>query len=104
MSFQSHISILKNKFTIIMEIWLSDDNDFALELNGYKSVSVYRNDIGGGIKLFFLDHVNISLINTLISSKGRCESFSTRANILGFGYLIITEVYRRPPHMSVPNF
>ena len=35
---------LKNKFTfiVIIETWLDQEKDKALELNGYKSVSLYK--------------------------------------------------------------
>ena len=53
--FLANLSILKSRFTFIVvtETWLTGEKDIGLDINGYKSHSVYRDDtIGGGIKMY----------------------------------------------------
>ena len=55
-----HLSALKNKFTyiIITESWLTHDNDYALEIPGYLSKSLYRTGTTrGGIKIYYLEGI-----------------------------------------------
>ena len=54
---QAHIEIISRRLTFIfvVENWTIPNNDFALELPGYRSESVYRcNQKGGSIKQFYL--------------------------------------------------
>ena len=56
---------IKFKFIAIIESWLNPDKDIALEIEGYKSKSIYRggNRRGGGIKLYFLESLNVNIID-----------------------------------------
>ena len=96
--------MLKNKITflVITETWLNIEKDYALELGGYKSVSIYRNRLGGGIKIYFLDYINVSVIDILPLSE-TCETLFLKAIVPGFGKLTLGGIYR-PPNKSVPNF
>ena len=65
--------------------------------------AIYRNGIGGGIKVFYLDHVSVSTIDKFSDCDGSVESISLKANIPGFGKFVIGSIYR-PPNKSVPDF
>ena len=46
-------------FIVITEIKLTSVTDLDLELEGYKSISLYRTEFGGGIKIFYLEYLNV---------------------------------------------
>ena len=50
---------------ILTETWLSEDCDFLFELDGYKSHSLYRNNHGGGIKLYVREDIEFKILNQL---------------------------------------
>ena len=56
----NYLSSIRHKFTcnVITESWLTPVSDLALNIDGYKSLSLYRNNkMGGGIKLYYLDFI-----------------------------------------------
>ena len=103
----AYLNCVKNKFTfiIITETFLNMENDKALEIPGYKSVSVYRNssDRGGGIKIFYENHVNVSVMREYTGVGEGCESLFLLATIAGIGRFVVGGVYR-PPSKSIPAF
>ena len=97
---------LKHKFTfiIIIETWLTKEKDKALEIHGYKSCSLYReNQIGGGIKLYYLDNINVCIIDHFTGIFDSCENLSVKAHIPGLGCFYVSCFYR-PPNKSLPQF
>ena len=101
--FMVHISALKGKlsFLAITESWLKKDDNFLYEIDGYKSVNAYREDaMGGGIKLYYQDHINVTCIEIFFTVQGACESLLIKSKIPGLGKLNICAVYR-PPQRSV---
>ena len=104
--FVAHLNMVKHKFTfiVVVETWLSEWTDLALDIEGYKSYSLYREDqVGGGIKIFYSDFVTASIIECITSSSGACESLFLKANIPGALSLTVGAIYR-PPHKSVNEF
>ena len=62
----ANLSRIEKKFTfiVVVETLLTNDKDRSLELNGYKSHSLYRsNQVGGGIKLCYLDFISANIIH-----------------------------------------
>ena len=102
---EAHLALLKRKisFVLITETWLSPSNDINFELNGYKSVSVYRDGRGGGLKLFYLEHLSVSLLDYLSNTSGSCESLFIETRVAGMGRVVVGGVYR-PPGNSVHDF
>ena len=102
---QAHLNLLKIKptFILLVETWLRPDNDYALELVGYKSCSVYRDSIGGGIKLYYRENIKIVEITDLCSCSGPCESLFLKCMVPGYGGIVVGGIYR-PPQNSVNAF
>lgn len=102
----AHLSSVKFRFTIIAvtETWLHKDNDLAYELPGYKSHSIYReNQLGGGIKLYYLDMINVNIVDTFTGIFESCEILTAKASINGIGNLFVSCIYR-PPNKPLPGF
>ena len=101
----SHLALLKNKFTIIVltESWLNAGKDKALELPGYKSKSLYRSRKGGGIKVYYLEQLNMTVEEDLTECTPHCESIFLRTNVRGIGKLNLVCIYR-PPLGNFPLF
>ena len=101
----AHLNIIKNKFTfiIITETWLSESIDFALDIDGYHSKALYRNNNGGGIKIYYLKNIKCSTIDSLTSSDGPNESLFLNCEIPGFGKLVVGGIYR-PPDRNIRQF
>ena len=84
------MNIVKRKylFIILTETWLSGCKDVGLEFCGYKSFAVYRDQkIGGGIKMYYLEHITADLVNELSGCFSLHESLIMKAFIPGFGWL-----------------
>ena len=99
----SHLSIIKRKFSFIIltETWLTDCKDVGFEFSGYKSFAVYRNQrIGGGIKIYYLDHITADMVSELSGCFPLHESLIIKAFIPGFGKLNVCGLYRIPSSTS----
>ena len=102
----SHLNEVKEKFTfiIITENWLKKNPDFVFEIEGYKSLSSYReNQIGGGIKIYFVESISVCIITNLSSSTGSCESLFIKTSVPGVGCITVGSVYR-PPGKPIGEF
>ena len=98
------LSSLLFKFTIIIltETWLSKSTDLLCELDGYKSVATYRDNHGGGIKLFIRDFLSVSVIDEMSFIGDLFESLTCEVFTSSSKY-IISCIYR-PPHTSISQF
>ena len=99
-NFGSFVSFLGNlifKFSvlILVETWLSANTDSGFDIQGYKHVSIHRNNYGGGIKLFYDDMFNAEIINDLTFVNDCMEVLSIYLVGLNFKY-IICSLYRSP--------
>ena len=100
-SIHAYRSLTASRFTfiVVVETWLADFRDKALEIQGYKSHAIHRlnQTSAGGIKLYYRDHVTINVIDQFTGIFDSCESISAKANIRGFGmYDKYICVYRPP--------
>ena len=95
----AHLKVLKNNITFIVvtESWLkTNENDFNFEIDGYKSVSLYRGSIGGGIKIYYLSHISMNIMDNLLVNQPFCEALVIKASVPGFGKLVVGGIYRPP--------
>ena len=102
----SYLSNLHEKFTFIVvtETWLTKETDLVLEISGYRSQSLYRPDrLGGGIKVFYLDYISVTILEQFTGCLNSCESLFLKAYIPGYGNLHVGCIYR-PPSLPVSNF
>ena len=81
---RSSLQLIKQQiyFVALVEIKLSANLDVKLNLDGYNIFSVYRNEFGGGIKLYFLDHLDVQMVDDAAltgiydSHESLCVNFS----------------------------
>ena len=102
---QVHLALLKKKISIIVitESWLSENNDLGYELCGYESVSLYRDGIGGGIKIYYLNGITVTKDDLITSNTVPAEVLMLLAHVPGIGKVNICGIYR-PPNNSVTDF
>ena len=94
-------SNLKFTFIVITESWLKKDIDILYELDGYRSKSIYRDmKRGGGIKLYYRDHLNVKLIIEYTHVKDYCKMLTIECLVSGLGKIFISCVYRPPNNMN----
>ena len=104
--FVSHLNLVGNRFTFIVvtETWLSESTDFGFDIEGYRCISVYReNRRGGGIKIYYLDTIKASIMNSISGCTGPCERLFLQTNVPGIGSLVLGAVYR-PPDQNIGDF
>jgi hypothetical protein len=101
----SLIKLLSVQFTFIVltETMLTNDLDFNFEINGYKSVAIYRTRSGGGIKVYWRDILNARVLDNLSGLYLTHEALFLQAEIAGMGTVTIGAIYR-PPNLSMDNF
>ena len=83
-------------FIIITETWLKSNTDVALEIDGYQSKLLYRVGVGGGIKVYYLNSINVTVLDNFTLCNSIYESLMIKANIPGFGEIILCCFYRIP--------
>ena len=67
----------------MVESWLTFEKDKALEFEGYKSHAIYRTDqVGGGVKLHYLNHINVTVISEYAGVFESCECIIAKATDL----------------------
>ena len=90
-------SAIKFTFIIIVESWLTFEKDKALEFEGYKSHAIYRADqVGGGMKLYYLNHINVTVISEFTGVFESCECITVKATVPGCGKINVVSIYRPP--------
>ena len=84
--------------------WLKDNTDIAYDIEGYKYVLLNRvNWVGGWIKLYYEEHINIAVLENFSGNDDPCERLFVRATVPGVaGDLIVGGVYC-PPNKSMPD-
>ena len=103
------LSLLRGKisFIVITESWLKEFSDKNLEIDGYKSHSIYRNsDLrsrGGGIKIYYLEYFDVSIANDFCFCTSSLECVVLKATVPGFGKLVVSGIYR-PPNNLLTEF
>ena len=103
-SFLALLSVLLFKFSIIVlvETWLTDVTDFCFDINGYNQFNLYRNNFGGGIKIFCENSLHVSILENISFVNNIIEILSIKVVGKGFKY-VISAIYR-PPKSSVNEF
>ena len=99
--FVSHLSVSRAKFSflIVTETWLKSNNDFAYEIDGYNSSAVYRADnvgSGGGIKIYYLNSINVEVVNNFSGCFETYESLLISTTVPKLGKLFLCGIYRMP--------
>ena len=103
-SFMSFLSLLMFKFTIIIlyETWLTPEIDVGFEIEGYNQLNLYRNNHGGGIKVFYDDAYNVKVLDNFTVVNNVFEVLTFALVKRNFRY-IICALYR-PPRCNPLDF
>ena len=101
---RSFVAMSNLKFTVIAltEVKLDSRVDADLEIPGYLSIANYRNEFGGGIKLFYLDFLNVVKVddNYLTGLHDTHESLCVTCDMPNFDKITINVIYRPPEKLS----
>ena len=101
-TFTTFLSLLMTKFTIIVlyETWLANLIDHGFNLEGYNNINAYRNEFGGGLKVFYDDRYRIERLDHLsfVTNIFEILSFVLIGPMTRF---VILSIYRPPS--SDPN-
>ena len=65
----TNLNLIIKRFTfiIITESWLTEESNFILEINGYKSHTLNRvGRTGGGIKIFYFKYIIAEVISQFL--------------------------------------
>ena len=93
----SFLNVLNHKFTIIIlvETWLMADNDFTFYIPGYKNINIYKSNFSGGIKVFYLDYLNVEVLNelTIVNDTMQVLTFNLKGPT--YSYILVT-IYKPP--------
>ena len=102
--FEAFLKCLKIPIDIIVltEIFLTELIDLGFALQGYKCETLYRNNNGGGIKVFYRDCLEVSRLNDLTFMRSEVECLGLRVRCHDFSMKLIS-VYR-PPNSSLRAF
>ena len=101
----TNLKFIRNRFNfiIITEFWLTEESNFVLEVNGYKSHTVNRvGRSGGGKKKFYLEYITV-VRNQFSAVEVSYESILLKAAIPGLGYMFVAGIYR-PPNTPLVEF
>ena len=96
-SFLTYLNMILLQFSIIVlvETWLSEDTDYGFDIEGYSQINRYRNNFGGGIKVYFRDHLKVKILNTFSRVSDVAEIVSINVSIERIS-LILLCIYRPP--------
>ena len=78
---------------ILVETWLSSSADCGFDIEGYKHVDIYRDNLGGGIKVFYDERFTVEVIDELTFMNACMEVLTFYLIGINFKY-IVCSVYR----------
>ena len=102
----SYLTLAKHHFSfiVLVETWLNANNDIGLEIEGYKSTSLYRDaGAGGVVKIYYRDHISVSDVPIYTGCFLSCESLFVKAHVPNVGTIHIGGLYR-PPQKPISLF
>ena len=107
--------LFKFSLLVLVETWLTEGSDCAFDIAGYKQINLYRDNYGGGIKIFYDEMLNVEVdsnftfVNdimevitfSLIGANFRylicCVYRSTAANAVLFNEMFFSQVISKFP-------
>ena len=94
-SFYAFLCSLMFKFSVIVlvETWLSSDTDHSFDIIGYKQKNVYRDNYGGGIKVYYDEMLMAEVSNELTIINNIMEVLTLTVSGANFRYIVCC-VYR----------
>ena len=83
-------------FLIFTEVWLNDNLNVKLNIDGYKRVSCLRNENGGGIIVYYRNFITANINSAFTGIFESHESLLLDCSIPGCGNLYLWSIYRPP--------
>ena len=87
----------------LVETWLSDGYDDLFLISGFKSVNVYRNNYGGGIRLFCRFDLNIKVLSEFTFVSNLLEMLTVELSFAGKN-IVLCVTYHVPSADHVDNY
>ena len=84
---------------ILTETWLTVESDSTFNIPGFYSYSLYRDGVGGGIKLYLKNSIQSKLLSDLAFINGLFEMLTVEL-LFDRNKVVLTSVYH-PPTSSV---
>ena len=94
---------VKPQILILTETWLNDEDCKLYNIPGYNVHNVTRNNYGGGIACYYINHLYVTQIKEFTGIFDACESLCIELRSGSFGTLTILCVYR-PPSLKAGLF
>ena len=80
---------------ILIETWLSNECENVFRINGYRFIDLYRNNYGGGIRLYTKETLNVNVLQEYFLITDVTEMIVTEISTLGNKFLLCC-VYHPP--------
>ena len=88
---------------VITETKLDNSCDRLYGISGYNNISINRNRHGGGIRLYYLKTISISIVSEISGVFESCELLVTKVLLNNFKPVLIYCIYR-PPSCNKSDF
>ena len=87
---------------ILTETWLTHERDNVFDIQGFHCVNLYRNNVGGGIKIYLKNSVQWEVLNRYTFVSNLMEMLTIEL-IFGNYKCLLTTVYHPPTSFPVKN-
>lgn len=103
-NFLSNFCNCINSFSciILTETWLTEDRDKIFDIPGYYCCNLYRNQYGGGIKVFLKNCIQSRILSNFTVLNNLLEMLTIELIYCGCKFLLMT-VYHPPSSCSIKN-
>ena len=85
--------MIKFSLLVLVETWLTEGSDCGFDMPGYKQVNLYRDNYGGGIKIFYDEMLNVEVDKNFTFVNDIMEVITFHLIGANFRYLVCC-VYR----------
>lgn len=87
---------------ILTETWLTQDRDNIFNIHGFYCADLYRNNYGGGIKIYVKDHVQSKILDRFTVLNNLFEMLTIELLYHNHRYLL-TSIYHPPTSFPAKN-
>ena len=87
---------------ILTETWLTQDRDNIFNIQGFHCINLYRNNYGGGIKVYVKDHFQFKVLNQFTVLNNLLEMLTIELLYDNHRFLL-TSIYHPPTSFPTKN-
>ena len=87
---------------ILTETWLTQDRDNVFNIPGFHCINLYRNNQGGGIKIYFKEPIQCKVLNRYTFVSNLFEMLTVEL-LYGSNRYILASIYHPPTSFPVKN-